>query len=152
MRHQRRNTTTPHPSLETPALFRKTVKLAYYRVTVDWKAGDRLKFTCPGYRLYDQVIRYPHAGNFLGKSGVPATRSGFGLPIQDECDRHGGLFFDGNVHQEAIPILSNCVLLLAARQPAAGKHRRKQCDRSADINGLATGCKCDWRGHQFAVE
>src|SRR5262245_10255551 len=29
MRHQRRNTTTPQPSLETPALFRKTVKLAY---------------------------------------------------------------------------------------------------------------------------
>src|SRR5262245_36475445 len=32
MRHQRRNTTTPQPSLETPALFRKTVKLAYYRI------------------------------------------------------------------------------------------------------------------------
>src|SRR5260370_32432022 len=35
MRHQRRNTTTPQPSLETPALFRKTVKLAYYRVVVE---------------------------------------------------------------------------------------------------------------------
>src|SRR5262249_48345153 len=32
MRHQRRNTTTPQPSLETPALFRKTVKLAYYSI------------------------------------------------------------------------------------------------------------------------
>ena len=36
MRHQRRNTTTPQPSLETPALFRKMVKLAYYRHPGKW--------------------------------------------------------------------------------------------------------------------
>jgi hypothetical protein len=35
MRHQRRNTTTPQPSLETAALFQKTVKLAYYRLAVE---------------------------------------------------------------------------------------------------------------------
>src|SRR5262245_47369209 len=38
MRHQRRNTTTSPPSHETPALFRKPVKLAYYRAigNVEW--------------------------------------------------------------------------------------------------------------------
>jgi hypothetical protein len=50
MRHQRRNTTTPQPSLETPALFRKTVKLAYYRLSVEVVAEQHASE--PTYRIW----------------------------------------------------------------------------------------------------
>lgn len=52
MRHQRRNTTAPQPSLETPALFRKTVRLAYYRVIVEVLAAVKLQCQdCVGFVL-----------------------------------------------------------------------------------------------------
>ena len=116
MRHQRRNTTTPHPSLETPALFRKTVKLAYYRLPLigrTWRLAISLlrqadyESTELAIRKHIGVSRYQWALSFP----VPLMSS---VTHRDELPR---------------PLIREGITAYRSASPPQDRHRGPSCWR-----------------------
>src|SRR5262249_50732199 len=83
----------------------------------------------------------------------PWRDSGFGFPVVDYRNGWGRAFVRGEIDQEPLAIRRYGVLLLVgARQGAAGNANGKQGHRSPGFERLTIRRQLHWRRHQLAVQ